>query len=48
VELPLDLIRQVELQTGLRINSYTINFFGMRDPKHGDNIDIVDYLRSPE
>lgn len=48
VELPLDLIRQVELQTGVRIKSYTINFFGMRDPKHGDSIDSVDYLHSFE
>lgn len=31
-----------------RIKSYIINFFGMRDPKHGDNIDSVDYLHSLE
>ena len=30
IELPEDLIRQVEAQTGVRIQNYTINFFGYR------------------
>jgi Fur family ferric uptake transcriptional regulator len=28
VELPEDFIRQVEMQTGVKITSYTINFYG--------------------
>ncbi|MEA5551472.1 Fur family transcriptional regulator [Anabaena cylindrica UHCC 0172] len=31
IELPTELINQVELQTGVKITSYTINFFGHRN-----------------
>lgn len=31
IELPEELIRQVEAQTGVRIVEYQINFFGYRD-----------------
>ncbi len=30
VQLPEDLLRQVELQTGIKITNYTIDFFGYR------------------
>lgn len=33
IELPEELIRQVEAQTGVRIVEYQINFFGYRDRK---------------
>ncbi|MCT7960409.1 transcriptional repressor [Laspinema sp. D1] len=33
IELPEELIRQVEAQTGVRIVEYQINFFGYRDQK---------------
>lgn len=32
VELPSDLIRQIEEQTGVTITSYTIDFYGYRAP----------------
>ncbi|NET00335.1 MAG: transcriptional repressor [Sphaerospermopsis sp. SIO1G2] len=31
IELPSDLLEQVEAQTGVKISSYTINFFGNRN-----------------
>lgn len=33
VELPAELIEQIEQQTGVRITDYTINFFGYRQPE---------------
>ncbi|GET43685.1 ferric uptake regulator family protein [Microseira wollei NIES-4236] len=33
VELPEDLIQQIEKQTGVKITDYTINFYGYRQPK---------------
>ncbi len=30
IELPDDLLRQVEAQTGIKISEYTINFYGYR------------------
>ena len=30
IELPEDLLRQVEAQTGIKISEYTINFYGYR------------------
>ena len=32
VQLPEDVIRQVEEQTGVRITDYSINFYGYRQP----------------
>lgn len=32
IELPEELIRSVEEQTGIRITNYTIDFFGYRQP----------------
>ncbi|MEH2457524.1 Fur family transcriptional regulator [Nostoc sp.] len=32
VELPEDLIRKIEEETGVRITDYSINFFGYRNP----------------
>ncbi|BAZ85937.1 Fur family transcriptional regulator [Dolichospermum compactum] len=31
IELPQELLRQVEAQTGIKISEYTINFYGYRD-----------------
>lgn len=31
VELPADLLRQIEEQTGVKITNYTIDFYGYRD-----------------
>lgn len=36
VELPEELIRQIEQQTGVRITDYTINFYGYRSPQEGN------------
>ena len=36
VELPQDLIQQIEAQTGVKITDYTINFYGYRQPKASD------------
>jgi Fur family transcriptional regulator, ferric uptake regulator len=36
VELPEDLIRQIEQQAGVRIAEYTINFYGYRVLKEGN------------
>jgi Fur family ferric uptake transcriptional regulator len=36
VELPKDLIQQIEQQTGVKITDYTINFYGYRQPKASD------------
>ena len=33
VELPEDLIRSIEEQTGVRITDYSINFYGYRPQK---------------
>lgn len=33
VELPVELIQQIESQTGVKITSYSIDFFGYRQPK---------------
>jgi len=33
VELPAELIQQIEAQTGVRITSYSIDFFGYRQPE---------------
>ena len=33
VELPIDLIQQIENQTGVKITSYSIDFFGYRHPE---------------
>lgn len=35
VELPEDLIRKIEEETGVRITEYSINFFGYRNPEEG-------------
>ena len=35
VELPEDLIRKIEEQTGVRITDYSINFVGYRNPEEG-------------
>jgi Fur family ferric uptake transcriptional regulator len=35
VELPEDLIRKIEEETGVRITDYTINFVGYRNPQEG-------------
>ncbi|AVH67566.1 transcriptional repressor [Nostoc sp. 'Peltigera membranacea cyanobiont' 213] len=35
VELPEDLIRKIEEETGVRITEYSINFFGYRKPQEG-------------
>ncbi|MEH2292807.1 Fur family transcriptional regulator [Nostoc sp.] len=35
VELPEDLIRRIEEETGVRITDYSINFFGYRNPQEG-------------
>jgi Fur family transcriptional regulator, ferric uptake regulator len=32
IELPAELIRQVEEKTGVKITDYTINFYGYRQP----------------
>ncbi|MBC5796262.1 MAG: Fur family transcriptional regulator [Sphaerospermopsis sp.] len=39
IELPEELIQQVEAQTGVKISGYTINFFGHRhlQPDHNDH-----------
>ena len=36
VELPADLIQQIEQQTGVKITEYTINFYGYRQSKAAD------------
>jgi Fur family transcriptional regulator, ferric uptake regulator len=33
IELPADLIAQVEAQTGVKITNYSIDFFGYRSPE---------------
>ncbi|MDB9539580.1 transcriptional repressor [Anabaenopsis tanganyikae CS-531] len=33
IELPAELIREVEKQTGVRITEYSINFYGYRHPQ---------------
>jgi len=33
VELPAELIQQIENQTGVKITSYSIDFFGYRQPE---------------
>jgi len=33
VELPAELIQQIEAQTGVKITSYSIDFFGYRQPE---------------
>ncbi|MBN3909873.1 MAG: transcriptional repressor [Nostoc sp. NMS1] len=35
VELPEDLIRKIEEETGVRITDYSINFVGYRNPEEG-------------
>ncbi|MEA5601359.1 Fur family transcriptional regulator [Nostoc sp. UHCC 0252] len=35
VELPEDLIRKIEEETGVRITEYSINFIGYRNPEEG-------------
>lgn len=35
VELPEDLIRKIEEETGVRITEYSINFVGYRNPEDG-------------
>jgi Fur family transcriptional regulator, ferric uptake regulator len=35
VELPEDLIRKIEEETGVRITDYSINFVGYRNPQEG-------------
>ncbi|MBD2131815.1 MAG: Fur family transcriptional regulator [Sphaerospermopsis kisseleviana] len=39
IEIPEELIQQVEAQTGVKISGYTINFFGHRNlqPDHKDH-----------
>ncbi|AFZ57528.1 transcriptional repressor [Anabaena cylindrica FACHB-243] len=39
IELPAELINQVELRTGVKITSYTINFFGHRNPEETQVMD---------
>lgn len=36
IELPEDLIQQIEQQTGVKITEYTINFYGYRQPQASD------------
>jgi Fur family transcriptional regulator, ferric uptake regulator len=33
IELPADLLKQVEAQTGVKITSYCIDFYGYRNPE---------------
>ncbi len=33
VDLPADLLQQIEQQTGIKITSYTIDFYGYRQPE---------------
>ncbi|WP_392481959.1 Fur family transcriptional regulator [Nostoc sp. C110] len=35
VELPEDLLRKIEEETGVRITDYSINFIGYRNPEEG-------------
>lgn len=35
VELPEDLLRKIEEETGVRITDYSINFVGYRNPEEG-------------
>ncbi|ACC83360.1 MULTISPECIES: Fur family transcriptional regulator [Nostoc] len=35
VELPEDLLRKIEEETGVRITDYSINFVGYRNPQEG-------------
>ncbi|MBE9057266.1 Fur family transcriptional regulator [Sphaerospermopsis sp. LEGE 08334] len=37
IEIPEDLIQQVEAQTGVKISGYTINFFGHRNLQPDQN-----------
>lgn len=36
IELPEDLLQQIEQQTGVKITSYSINFYGHRLPQAAD------------
>jgi Fur family transcriptional regulator, ferric uptake regulator len=36
IELPEDLLQQIEQQTGVKITSYSINFYGHRLPQTAD------------
>ncbi|MBO1058344.1 MAG: transcriptional repressor [Dolichospermum sp. JUN01] len=40
IELPEDLLRQVEAQTGIKISEYTINFYGYRDKVSDEELKI--------
>lgn len=40
IELPEDLLRQVEAQTGMKISEYTINFYGYRDKVSDEELKI--------
>ncbi len=40
IELPEDLLQQIEQQTGVKITSYSINFYGHRLPQTADATSI--------
>ena len=40
IELPEELLRQVEAQTGIKISEYTINFYGYRDKVSDEELKI--------
>jgi Fur family transcriptional regulator, ferric uptake regulator len=40
IELPEELIRQIEQQTGVKITDYSINFYGYRQESHKSSISI--------
>jgi Fur family ferric uptake transcriptional regulator len=41
VELPADLVEQVERQTGIKVTDYRINFYGYRHPESQLGAEVV-------
>ncbi|MGL6280790.1 MAG: Fur family transcriptional regulator [Microcoleaceae cyanobacterium] len=37
IELPPEIVQQVEAKTGMKITNYQINFYGHQDSRHTDN-----------
>ena len=37
IELPPEIVQQVEAKTGMKITNYQINFYGRQDALHSDN-----------
>jgi Fur family ferric uptake transcriptional regulator len=37
IELPPEIVQQVEAKTGMKITNYQINFYGRQDGLHSDN-----------